>query len=96
MIHLLRNRTTLVWFILVAATAASWEFGHGVGFDDIRYASVAIIVIAFIKTRLVILDFMEIRHAPLAMRIVGEVWGVIICTALIVLYLQGSAPAVTS
>ena len=96
MIHLLRNRTTLVWFILVAATMASWEFGHGVGFNDVRYASIAIIVIAFIKTRFVILEFMEIRHAPVAMRIVGEVWGVVICAALIVLYLQGTAPAVTS
>lgn len=93
MIHLVRNRVTLVWFLLVAATAASWEFGHGVGFDSVRHASIAIIAIAFIKTRYVILDFMEIRHAPVPMRIVGEVWGVVICLALIVLYLRVATPA---
>lgn len=88
MIHLVRNRVTLVWFLLVVATAASWEFGHGVGFDSIRHASIAIIVIAFVKVRFVILDFMEIRHAPLPMRIVGEVWGVVVCTALVVLLMK--------
>lgn len=93
MIHLLRNRVTLVWFILVAATAASWEFGHGVGFSDIRYASIAIIVIAFVKVRFVILDFMEIRHAPVPMRIVGEVWAVVVCSVLVLLYLHGSPAA---
>lgn len=96
MIHLIRNRVTLVWFILVAATAASWEFGHGVGLSDLRYASIAIIVIAFVKVRFVILDFMEIRHAPIPMRIVGEVWAVVVCTALIVLYLHGTPPTVAS
>ena len=60
MAYLLRSRITLVWFLLVAATALSWELGHGAGFDDVHYASVAIIIVAFIKVRFVILDFMEI------------------------------------
>lgn len=85
---LLFSRTTLVWFVLVAATMLSWEMGHGVGFDSIRHASIAIIVVAFVKVRFVILDFMEIRHAPLPMRVVGEVWGVVVCTALVVLLMR--------
>ena len=87
-IHLLRNRVTLVWLILVSATAISWEMGHGAGFEDVRHASIAIIAIAFIKVRYVILDFMEIRHAPIWMRAVGETWCSVICTALITLYLR--------
>ena len=86
MMTLLRTRITLVWFVLVAATALSWEMGHGVGLHDLRQASVAIIVVAFIKVRFVILDFMEIRHAPIWMRIVGEAWTVLVCAALVLLY----------
>jgi hypothetical protein len=88
MTELLRSRTTLIWFLLVAATIFSWEMGHGVGLHDARYAGAAIIVVAFVKVRFVILDFMEIRHAPLPMRIVGEAWVLIVCTILIALFLK--------
>lgn len=84
---LFRNRITLVWFLLVAATALSWEVGHGLAFDDLRYARAAVIVVAFIKVRYVILDFMEIRHAPLAVRAVAEIWAITVCAALVGLYL---------
>ncbi len=90
MTTLLRTRTTLIWFILVAATFLSWEMGHGIGLHDIHQASAAIIVVAFVKVRFVILDFMEIRHAPIWMRIVGETWCVVVCSVLVVLYLRGA------
>src|SRR5271170_2055338 len=93
MIHLARNRVTFIWVVLVSATALSFAMGHGFGFDDVRKASVAIIIVAFVKVRFVILDFMEIRHAPIPMRIVGEVWAVVVCTALVVLYLYGGTAA---
>jgi Prokaryotic Cytochrome C oxidase subunit IV len=92
---LIFSRIGLVWFLLVAATAASWEMGHGVGFEDIRHASIAIIVVAFVKVRFVILDFMEIRHAPIWMRIVGETWCVVVCSVLVVLYWQGVSKVIT-
>lgn len=85
---LLLSRITLVWFGLVAATAASWEMGHGVGLNDLRNAGVAILVVAFVKVRFVILDFMEIRHAPVAARIVAEVWVVAVCAVLVTLFLN--------
>lgn len=90
MSSLLRTRITLVWFFLVLATALSWEMGHGIGFDDFRHASIAIIVVSLVKVRFVILDFMEIRHAPLFMRAIGETWVVVVCTALVVLYWQSA------
>ncbi len=94
MSSLIFSRVTLVWFLLVAATAISWEMGHGVGFKDLHHASTAIIVIAFIKVRYVILDFMEIRHAPIWMRAVGVAWVVVVCTVLVVLYWNGVSKAV--
>jgi hypothetical protein len=82
------TRITAVWLGLVGATVLSWELGHGIGFEDPRHAGAAILVVALIKVRYVILDFMEIRHAPRAMRWVGEVWGVAVCAALVGLYLR--------
>jgi hypothetical protein len=75
-----------VWLSLVAATVVSWRFGQGFLIHDRHEAGIAILVIAFIKIRYVILDFMEIRRAPLAMRIGAEIWVVAVCTALLLLY----------
>ena len=75
-----------MWLSLVAATLVSWRFGRGFLIHDRREAGIAILVIAFIKIRYVILDFMEIRRAPLPMRIGAEIWVVAVCTATVLLY----------
>ena len=85
---LLRTRTTRVWALLVAATLLSWEFGHGVGLHG-RAASVAILVVAFIKLRYVMLDFMELRAAPRLMRLAAEGWMLACCAVLVGLFLSG-------
>lgn len=85
------SRITLTWFVLVAATALSWEMGHGMGFSDIRQAGVAIIIVSFVKVRFVILDFMEVRHAPRFMRLIAEIWTGVICMTLVTLFLMAPA-----
>ena len=62
----LKNRAGLSWLILVAATLVSWAVGaeHGTG----SLVGVVVLGIAAIKVRLVGLDFMELRHAPFALR----------------------------
>jgi len=83
-------RVTFVWMVLVLATGLSWLFGHGFGFEeDDHYATAAILVITFVKIRLVFLDFMELRTAPLPLRITFEVWAFIACATLIGLYWSG-------
>jgi hypothetical protein len=84
---LLLSRITLVWIVLLAATTVSLLMGHGIGIHDARHAGVAILVIALVKVRFVILDFMEIRRAPTYMRVTAETWVTIICTALVTLFL---------
>ena len=87
---LLFDRITLIWFLLIAATALSWEFGHGLGFGDrYHYATVAVIVIAFIKVRYVFLDFMELRTAPLPLRLMLEAWAIGVGGTIIFLYWPG-------
>jgi hypothetical protein len=90
MMSLIWSRIPLVWFLLVVATAASWGMGHGLGFQDTRQASLAVILTAFVKVRFVILDFMEMRHAPVWMRLVSETWVVMICGTVALLYWLGS------
>jgi hypothetical protein len=85
---LLKNRITIVWMGLLAATALSLMFGHGLWFSEPRQAGVAILIIAFIKVRLVILDFMEVRHAPRYLRRAAHAWIVTACAVLIALFLS--------
>ncbi len=85
---LLLSRVTAVWTLLIIATMLSWQLGHGVGFDDARWAGAAILVVTFIKVRLVMRDFMEIRHAPRWMRWIGDGWIVLIAVLLVGLFLN--------
>ncbi len=69
----------------MAATLTSWGLGHGRGLGT-HAAGVAVIIIAFVKIRYVILDFMELRTAPLGMRVAAEAWCIVVCSTLVVLY----------
>ncbi|WP_304108153.1 cytochrome C oxidase subunit IV family protein [Mycolicibacterium bacteremicum] len=84
-LNLLRNRAGASWLFLVAATVLSWAVGaeHGTG------STVAVLVlgIAAIKVRLVGLDFMELRHAPLALRAAFEAYCLGLWAVLSALYL---------
>lgn len=85
MLHLVRNRAGVSWLILVAATLASFALGadHGTG----SLVAVAVLAIAAIKVRLVGLDFMELRHAPIPLRVAFEVYCVALWALLSGLYL---------
>jgi len=75
-----------LWVVLILITVASLESvrlkGHVI---DERLQGAAVIILAFIKVRLIILDFMEIRHAPVPLRVALEAWMGVICAALITL-----------
>ena len=86
---LVRTRTTLVWIVLIAATALSWALGtdHGFSSDDHSVASVVILFVAFIKVRLIGLYFMELREAPVVLRGLFEAYCLIVCTLTVALFL---------
>jgi hypothetical protein len=79
------KRITLVWGLLILATLASYTLGHGTAVRA-RDATVAIIVIAFIKVRTVMREFMELRHAPFTLRVLSEAWTLLVGSTLIVLF----------
>jgi len=87
MSRILWSRATLICFGLMLATGLSWTLGHGLGFGGSPYAGGAVLAIAVLKGRYVVLDFMELRHAPLPMRLAAEAWGVLLGITLISLFL---------
>lgn len=84
-LKLLTNRAGLSWLVLIAATLVSWAVGaeHGTG----STIGVLVLGIAAIKVRLVGLDFMELRHAPIALRAAFEAYCVGMWARLSGLYL---------
>lgn len=75
---LLRPPASVVWLVLLLATALLWLLGTIRGFiGDARIASVVIMVVAFVKVRFVALYFVEFRDAPLPLRLILEEWCVV-------------------
>lgn len=68
---------TLVWLVLMVATALSWRMAAtpaGVTPQSDGWAATAILLIALFKVWLVIRHFMEVRHAPPALRRICDAW----------------------
>jgi Prokaryotic Cytochrome C oxidase subunit IV len=83
--QLLRNRAGVSWLVLIAATLISFALGieHGTG------ASIVVVVLAIsaLKVRLVGLDFMELRNAPVPLRVLFETYCVLLWAVLSGLYI---------
>lgn len=88
--ELMRRPGTWVWLVLMLATViTTWVLSKDV--VAVRIGTVAIVAIAAYKVRLVLLHFMELRHAPAALRIVFETWVLVVACAMIGLYLATPA-----
>lgn len=54
-----------IWIGLMAATAVTWWLGEsGVSRSSGLWALAVMFGLAFLKGRWIVLDFMELRHAP--------------------------------
>ena len=80
----LKNPAHRAWLILILATMLTWYLGE-VGAAG-TLSIVAMLVIAFVKGRLVILDFMELRGAPLIWRALLEGWLVLVSSLILLAY----------
>jgi hypothetical protein len=80
-----RGRAGVSWLVLIVATLISYSLGadHGTG----SVMVVVVLVIASIKVRLVGLDFMELRTAPVPLRAAFEGYCVGLWVLLSGLYL---------
>lgn len=87
--HLLNGPFMVVWFILIAATLVTWYLGSDHGIHNHHTATVAILLVAFIKVRFVGLYFMELQDAPLTLRVIFEVFCAMVCAIMIGVYMIG-------
>ena len=68
-------RNLAIWALLVAATCGSGILGTHSPARTSGLLPIAIILfIAITKVRFVMMEFMEIRGAPLALRTIGTAW----------------------
>ena len=84
-------RETVVWLLLILVTIILTYVldggpAAGLGLSDTARNSL-ILVIAFVKVRIVAYEFMEIRLAPVVMRVATDAWVIGTCLILLVLYL---------
>jgi hypothetical protein len=81
--------SVLVWLLLTVLTGVTWWVGveHATGSTTPRADTLGLLVLAFYKARLIILHFMELRSAPLALRLAGDAWVMLTCLTVVLTYL---------
>lgn len=80
------SRQTVMLAVLIGATIGSFTIGRGIEGHPYLGASL-VLAIAAAKARIVILDFMEVRHAPGLLHHVAGWWPIAIFLGLAVLML---------
>ncbi|MEJ7932850.1 cytochrome C oxidase subunit IV family protein [Sphingobium sp. AN558] len=83
---MLVNRETFILSMLLLATAATALVAWPGGSEQSLLISVSTIAIAAFKMRLIAYEFMEVRTAPLILRIFITVWLVAVPLTLVALY----------
>ena len=89
MTELLKPGVLIVWLLLVMLTAISWYLSIDMTATNDgahQVTSSVLLVLALFKVRLVIMHFMEIATAPVALRLLFDVWVVAVCSLLIGMY----------
>lgn len=83
----------LVWAGLMLATLASWWLGiheSDTPGDGASAGTAAVLVVTFVKIRFVAMHFMEVRAAPLLLRVILDAYVIVVCTTLVILYIATS------
>jgi caa(3)-type oxidase subunit IV len=75
--HVSSRQAVWVWlFLVIASLLTAWAADGGNLFG--RWTVIAVLVIAFMKARGVILYYMEVRCAPWQLRLAFEAWAVVV------------------
>lgn len=84
----LRSPLTVVWAVLTAVTVVSWLTARGGGAAHHLNATVTVVVllIAAVKTQLVIWHFMEVKDAPTWLKATTSGWLVALFALLLGFY----------
>lgn len=88
----LRNPLIIAWALLTAVTVVSWLTARDTGAAHVLNAAVTVVVllIAAVKSQVVIWYFMEVRHAPRWLTAVTTGWLIALFALLLGLYFTGA------
>jgi hypothetical protein len=78
----LRERATMVWLGLVVLTCVT-TWGLSTDLFIPAAGAVGIFVIAAVKVSYVTLDFMELRDAPIPVRVAFQAWPVLVAAMIL-------------
>ncbi|MGB8387594.1 cytochrome C oxidase subunit IV family protein [Mycobacterium sp.] len=76
------RRVTVVWLALLALTFVSFLVGVEQGAGVASAAAILIVGVAMFKVRLIGIHFMDVRVAPLALRLLFEGYVVVVFVVL--------------
>ena len=84
----IRNPLTIVWAVLTTVTVVSWLTARDGGAAHVVNATVTVVVllIAAVKSFLVIWHFMEVRHAPRWLKVTTGSWATALFALLLGFY----------
>jgi len=84
------HRATLTWIVLLVATAITYWLGEsGTAGQAGSVAVYTMLGLAFIKGRLVVYDFMDLRHAPTLWKLLLLGWLVFVIGMILLAYWMG-------
>ena len=87
------TRLAIVWLLLSLISAASLLVGGPAGsglLEASTVVTVSVIVIALVKVRIIMREFMEVRHAPPLLNRLTDLWLALTGTSLLGIYLFGA------
>jgi Prokaryotic Cytochrome C oxidase subunit IV len=87
----LHDRLVIVWLVLIAATLLSAGIGgaHGLARSGGGAVTAVVLAIAFGKVAAVVFNYMDVRRAPRALKILWGAWLAIVLTVLTGIYRTG-------
>lgn len=87
----LHTRLTVVWAFLSAITILSWLLGrtaHDAGpVAASTPVTIGVLLIGFVKARVILQSFMEVRTGPTWLRVATDAWLILFWGSLLGIYL---------
>lgn len=90
------TRLFIVWLVLSALTFSQLAVGSAESESPLTpsaWVSTSAILFALVKVRIILREFMEVRHAPARLRRISDVWVLVTALVLVGSYFIGSAMA---
>lgn len=90
------KRLGIVWLVLSAITVASYSIsasdgGAALGMNAV--VTTGVILVSLVKVRLILMEFMEVRHAPVPLQRLADAWLLITGACLLASYFLGGVRA---